>query len=235
MNLDLVLLPGMDGTARLYSRLVGALPVAWVKSPVQYPADDISSYEKLLSLIECTVPTRPYLLVAESYSVPLAIQFAAKRPEHLKGLVLCAGFASSPVRGWRKAAVRIVSPYLFRVPLQDWILRRFLVGEGAEVGLIEEVRRAIGLVKPKVLSSRLVEIFSCDVRDDLARVEVPILYLQAEGDRLVDSGSLEEFLRPQPTILVKRISGPHLLFQREPARCVEAIVEFLRWNDSEGY
>jgi pimeloyl-ACP methyl ester carboxylesterase len=225
-----MLLPGMDGTARLYSRLMHALPGGWRKSAPHYPAEVSVNYDKLLRMVQSIAPERPFLLVAESYSTPLAIRFAATRPEHLKGLVLCAGFASSPVSGWRRFVARLLCPVLFHLPLTDRAIEIFLVGENAEPSLVAAVRTAISCVKPGVLAARLVEILGCDVRSEVARIEVPVLYLQAQGDRLVGRRSLDQILEIKGDVGVERIPGPHLLFQREPARTAKAIEEFVRRN-----
>jgi pimeloyl-ACP methyl ester carboxylesterase len=203
-----------------------ALPGGWRKSAPHYPAEVLVSYDKLLRMEQSVAPEQPFLLVAESYSTPLAIRFAATRPEHLKGLVLCAGFASSPVRGWRRFVTRLLCPVLFHLPLTDRAIEMFLVGENAEPSLVAEVRTAISCVKPAVLAARLVEILGCDVRSDVARIEVPILYLQAQGDRLVDPDCLNEILQYAKNLVIERITGPHLLFQREPVRTAKAIEDF---------
>jgi pimeloyl-ACP methyl ester carboxylesterase len=225
-----MLLPGMDGTGQLYSRFINALPSGWRKSAHHYPAEVSVSYDKSLRMVQSIAPEQPFLLVAESYSTPLAIRFAATGPEHLKGLVLCAGFASSPVRGWRRFVTRLLCPVLFRLPLTDRVIEMFLVGENAEPSLVAEVRTAISCVKPAVLAARLVEILGCNVRSDVARIEVPVLYLQAQGDRLVGPNCLNEILQYAKNVAIERIPGPHLLFQREPDRTARIIEEFARWN-----
>lgn len=226
-DLDVLLLPGMDGTGRLYTRLLRALSESWRTTVVEFPGGEVAWYDELLPTVRSLAPEKPFLLVAESYSTPLAIRFASRRPEQLEALVLCAGFASSPVRGLPRLLVRLVGPVLFHLPLMSWVIQRYLLGVGADAALVEEVRAAIRAVRPEVLASRLKEILSCDVRSDLARIEVPILYLQAEGDRLVGTECLDEILRCKADIVVERIAGPHLLLQREPESATRAIVKFL--------
>lgn len=40
-------------------------------------------------------------------------------------------------------------------------------------------------MSPGVLSGRVREVLDCDVRDDLRRTTVPLLYLEASDDRLL--------------------------------------------------
>jgi pimeloyl-ACP methyl ester carboxylesterase len=218
----------MDGTGQLYSRLMKALPKAWRMTVLAYPTDAIEGYGELLQRVQLQVPEHPFVLVAESYSVPLAIRLAATHPEHLKGVVLCAGFASSPVVGWKRLAARLIDPVLFRLPLSGWVLQRFLIGEGADRALMDGVRSAISSVLPSVLEARLREILDCDVLADLPQVDVPLLNLQASRDRLVRDESLTAMRRNRDDLIVQKIDGPHLLFQREPEQSANAIERFIR-------
>lgn len=228
--MEILLLPGMDGTGKLYLPLTAELPASVQKRAPAYPAEAPLGYMQLLRIVEAAAPEQPFLLVAESYSTPLAIRYAATHPKHLKGLVLCAGFATSPVCGWRRPVAKMLSRILFHLPLPDATIERFLLGKGADPQLVDNLRKAIGSVRPRVLASRLREILRCDVRAELRRIEVPVLYLAAEEDRLIPPRCLEEFLQEKHDIVVERIRGPHLLFQREPLIASKAIEEFARRN-----
>lgn len=169
-----------------------------------------------------------FILVAESYSTPLAIKFAASKPANLVGIVLCAGFASSPIRGWRRAVGLFLAPVLFRFPLPDFALRFWLLGSEAPNSLLATVRGAISAVRPSVLASRLREVLKCDARAALRETKVPILYLQAKEDRLVGVSCFDEIRRISPEIKVTVIEGPHLILQRQPRNAAEVVVEFAR-------
>jgi pimeloyl-[acyl-carrier protein] methyl ester esterase len=226
--LKLVLLPGMDGTGDLFEGFVVALPASFEIEIVRYPTGDYLSYAELEALVRAVIPASgPFLLVAESFSTPLAIQCAASCLPHLRGLVLCAGFATSPVRGWRRRVCSLMAPILFRVKLSETAARFFLVGKDASDALVAAVRAAVSSVQSKVLSGRLREVLGCDVRAELARVAVPVLYIQAKSDRLVGTANLEEIRRIRPEMAVAVVDGPHLLFQREPQRTAEVVVEFV--------
>jgi pimeloyl-ACP methyl ester carboxylesterase len=137
----------------LFERLIHALPESWRTTVLKYPTDVIVDYDELLGMVQSNAPEQPFLLVAESYSTPLAIRFAATRREHLIGVVLCAGFASSPLVGLKRFVARLLGPILFYLPLSDWALRRFLIGDGAESSLRDEARSAIASVRPAILAA----------------------------------------------------------------------------------
>jgi pimeloyl-ACP methyl ester carboxylesterase len=168
------------------------------------------------------------VLLAESYSSPLAVQFAATNPPNLKALILCTGFVTSPVRGWRRFTASFLTSILFRLPLPAIFANYFLLGPDPPKGLLAAVRSALSTVKPAVLSARLRAILNCDARAELACISVPILYLQATQDRLIPASSLEEMQHIKPQVTVAKIPGPHLLLQREPETAAQSIANFIR-------
>jgi|SRR5579884_2385635 len=223
----LVLLPGMDGSGQLFQDLIRALPARLETITVRYPGDTYLGHSDLVELVRHHAQAAgPFLLVAESFSTPLAIQYAATNPPNLKGVVLCAGFASSPVRGSRRLAVRWFAPILFRISAPDFAVRRWLVGADAPQTLVRAVKASIATARSQVLVQRARELLTCDVRDELRRVSVPILYLQPSTDRLVSAACGEEMQAIRPDIRAVAIDGPHLLFQREPAKSARAITAF---------
>jgi pimeloyl-ACP methyl ester carboxylesterase len=224
--MKLVLLPGMDGTGELYAGFIAALPHRFETQVVRYPVDLSLSYSELMRFVESNIKdSEPFVLIAESFSTPLAIQFAASKPPNLKGLILCTGFIASPVRGLRRFFASLLSPFLFRMRLSENAARILLLGPDAPPALLSVVKAAISSVRPEVLSARLRAVFDCDAREELSRVSAPILYLQAQQDHLIPASCFEEIRRIKPQISVVKIDGPHLLFQRKPKETADIIVE----------
>jgi pimeloyl-[acyl-carrier protein] methyl ester esterase len=225
----LVLLPGMHGTGELFSEFIRMIPEPKHIETFHIPADASPLYDQLLGAVQSFVPTsEPYFLLAESFSTPLAIQFAATNPPNLRGLILCAGFATSPIRGGRKWLASLVAPLAFRLPLPKAVVSHFLVGKDAPESLHASVRAAIRAVKPALLAGRLHHVLAVDVRLALGQVSVPILYLQALHDRLVGQSSLEEIRAIKPQVEVVHIDGPHLILQREPQQAAEVVTSFIQ-------
>jgi pimeloyl-[acyl-carrier protein] methyl ester esterase len=82
----LILLPGMDGTGELFKDLLAKLSGEFETEVVRYPTDRYLSYQQLKELVQISTPaSAPYVLVAESFSTPLAVLCTAGRP-NLKGL-----------------------------------------------------------------------------------------------------------------------------------------------------
>jgi pimeloyl-ACP methyl ester carboxylesterase len=226
--MKIVLLPGMDGTGELFAAFVAALPETISAQVVRYPTDRFMSYADLEALVQSELPaSEPFVLLAESFSTPLAIALATKNPPNLKALILCAGFASSPVRGLQRSMLSLLAPIVFRVPLSKPAIRSFLAGSDAPGNLIEAVYSAVRLARPAVLSSRLRAIVKCDVRSRLTQISGPILYLQACQDRLVGDGSAQEIFGLNPKVTLLKIDAPHLLLQRMPEHSAKLIAHFI--------
>jgi pimeloyl-ACP methyl ester carboxylesterase len=219
----------MDGTGELFRGFVAALPGEIQTQIVRYPSDACFSEAGLADLIRSAMPTtEPYVLLAESFSSPLAIQYAATKPENLKGLVLCAGFASSPVRVLTRFAGSLMAPILARMALPAFAIRTCLIGWDASDDLLAAVRLTVSSVRPAVIASRIRFVLACDVRKQLGDIAVPMLYIQANQDRLIPGVCVKEIHRIKPEMAVKAIDGPHLILQREPQRTAEMVAEFVR-------
>jgi pimeloyl-ACP methyl ester carboxylesterase len=75
----LVLLPGLDGTGKLFAEFVEALKSVVECVVVAYPCDQPMGYGELEGLVVSALPKdRPFVLLGESFSGPLAIRIAAR-------------------------------------------------------------------------------------------------------------------------------------------------------------
>lgn len=229
---NLLLLPGLDGTGRLFRGFMHSLPKqVRSKAPI-YGEDQFLTFDQLASAVRFVSPeSEPFVLLAESFSTPIAIRLAAENPPNLRGLVLCAGFATSPAPGFLRLLGSMLAPVLVRAAITEPSIRFWFVGKDAPGSLVESVRAAISSVSPHLLSERLRAVLACEVRSDLSRVSVPLVYLQASNDRLVKRRSFEEIRRIKPEIQLIEVDGPHFLLQREPEKTAAIIAEFLQTLD----
>jgi pimeloyl-ACP methyl ester carboxylesterase len=224
----LVLLPGMHGSGELFAEFMNMVPGQERIEALHYPTDASPTYKQLLGAVGFIVlASEDYVLLAESFSTPLAILFAATNPPNLRGLILCAGFASAPIRGWRRSFASLIAPLAFRLPLPRIASSRFLVGADAPESLHSAVCSAIRSIRPVVLTARLRQVLEVDVRVALGNVSVPILYIQAQQDRLVGRCCLEEIQGIKPQVEVAQVGGPHLILQREPQKSADIVARFL--------
>lgn len=227
-SITLVLMPGLDGTGKLFGPLLKVIPSSYEPIILSYPDDRHLSQTELLEYVSAKLPSRPFVLLAESYSGPLAIQLASTLSSQVLALIVCATFVTNPLSpplGW---LVRTLGRFLFRLSPPAFLIRHFLLGKEAPVELISLFREALTRGKPEILFSRVHDVLKCDARDALRNCRVPILYLAAKKDKLVGPKSLKEMKAVLATIQEGYIEGPHFILQREPLKAFQRIDDFLR-------
>ena len=224
----LVLLPGLDGTGDLFTWLVKCIGDEFNTLVVRYPTDELLTSAQLRQRISDSTPTtEPFWLVAESFSTPLAIQFAANARSNMVGLILCAGFATAPRKGLIRIFVDLLAPIAVRLTPPTSVIRWFLFGSFGSVELAEAVRSATSRVRSSLLALRVRQALRTDARSELAAVACPVLYIRASEDRVVPETSSKEILRLRPETSIAVLNGPHLILQTRPAEAILTIKNFI--------
>jgi pimeloyl-[acyl-carrier protein] methyl ester esterase len=218
-----LLLPGLDGTGRLFARLQPLLDPALGPRVVSFPPNRALGYNGLLAEME--VPNGPFAIVAESFSGPLGVFLASKYAKQVRALVLVASFVRNPSPLARIGAA--LGPRLFRAPSPDLALRWALLGMDATDADVSDVRDAVESVDPAVLTHRLRELARVDVTREFRSSSVPTLYLAGSRDRLVSPSVMRQLRRLRPDLLTRVLDAPHLVLQRSPAEAASLIDEFL--------
>jgi pimeloyl-[acyl-carrier protein] methyl ester esterase len=226
--LDIVLLPGFDGTGQLSRYFADALPPQLTPSVITYPLDVPESYFDLETRVRNFLPSdRAFAIVAESFSGPMAIRIAAKKPKGLVAVVLVGTFVHNPVRfvpTWMKS---LVGSYLFHIPPPAWMVRQLVAGFDAPSELVSETLAAWCLVKPGVLAMRLREVLAVDAVDDFLAVTLPMLYVSGTQDRLLAPSTVDALQRLRPDLEVAVIAAPHFVLQMRPTEAADLIANFL--------
>src|SRR5260221_1963465 len=225
----LVLLPGLDGTGGLFASFCHSLPEGFIPTVVSYPPDKLLNYQQLIPNIREVMPwDQSYTLIAESFAGPLAIQFAAAQPEHIKAIVLVASFVRNPIHPLLEWARFLVKDSWLQKPLSESMLKKFFVGEDCPSGLAGQILESIRSVRSDVLAHRLRLALETDVSQLLRSCEKPILYLAGTHDKIVGKRGLEGIRAIKPGVSSVEIDAPHLLLQRKPAEAAAAIQQLLQ-------
>jgi len=190
----------------------------------------VLSYDKLVRFVLEQLPAdEPFVLVAESFSGPIALRVAAQDPPGLRGVVLCATFIRSPAPFSRAlaAAVRPVwfAQYASLPAAAALMTRRVLGSKGRHLqGLLVD---AVDSVAPEVMAGRARDVLLVDASDALVACPCPILYIRATRDLAVRRASLKRILRLRPDVAVEAVDAPHLALQVAPERCGQVLGRFL--------
>ena len=151
----LIFLPGLHGTAELYDDLVEQLhlqlslagsEVSFTNTLISYPTDFKQNYSRLFSWLcselnfdQISSDTK-VVIIAESFSTPLAIKIAQKFPARINGLVIGGGFCASPA--YPGFALLPLRP-LFMISPPRSAVRHFLSGTESSKELVHKVRYVV--------------------------------------------------------------------------------------------
>lgn len=219
-----ILLPGLHGTVDLFARFVAAAPTGFPLRCQPLPKEIVRSYSELAEWVRDRLPLDPVVLIAESFSGPLALLVADRCPRVL-GVVLSASFVERPLPG-----------FLAHVPAFVWgqspptALLSVLLTGGDRI-LAEEIRRTMATVTGDVLASRAAVALNVDVRAELERYSRPLLHLRATRDRIIRARSAARVRALKPSALIISIEAPHMLLQCRPTEAWSHIKSFIERSD----
>lgn len=216
----------MDGSGELLEEFVASLKPDIEAEVYAYPAQEPLDYPALEDLVWGALSTSPSparLLIAESFSGPVAIRLVARHPNLFLGLVLCATFVSSP-QPWFKPLRSVLKLPLPIPPARS--LMPLMMGRWATRNWTTREQLAMDRMRPAVARRRLANVLEIDETANLRRIRCPLLYLQATQDRLVPARNWKCILAGAPHAHRVRIPGPHFLLQAQPGESAGSIKQF---------
>ena len=196
--MQIILLPGMDGTGVLFKPLLKALPKDIEVHIISYPCDKKQAYNQLIEYVKESLPKeKEFMLVAESFSGPIGYAIAASPPDNLRSVVFVSTFITSP-----NAALSLITKLplalLLRIPIPLPIIKWFMLGKNIDPYTIELFKKSLKTVKGDVLAYRIKEM--AKLRGGAKRIDVKCVYIVAKNDRLVSRSHVEVFRRLAPNI-----------------------------------
>jgi len=223
----LVLLPGMDGSDKLFGPLRAAAPPGVDTIAVGYPPGPDNGYDDLLPGVRAQLPNdRPFYLLGWSFSGPLVLLAAAGRPPGLRGVILAASFVKTPVPWLPRWARHLATPALFRFYPAAARAKALLGGYGtSEVRRL--LREAHAFAGSEALACRARATLSIDATDALAACPVAVLYLRARKDGVIPASRAVEIKRLHPSVEIADIDGPHLALVTNPTAAWAALLAFM--------
>lgn len=223
----LVLMPGLDGSGALFAAFEQLVAGSWKYRSIRYPAELPSSIDAYAAHVEREIAAeRSVILLAESFSGPIAIRLAARLGQRVKALVLCASFATRPHLLVRWAS-HVPPALLSGMTRQRWALRWFCVGRHAPAALLGAVATELAQLSGHTIQRRLRMLIAPDAANTLADLQIPVLLLQPTQDRLLDPWAPKRLERLARGARVERLDGPHFLLQAQPQACWRKLVDWL--------
>lgn len=223
----LVLLPGVDGTGDLFADFVLAMKDEVRAVIIGYPQKQAMGYEELEEYVKDRLPVNePFVLLGESFSGPIAISIASSAPAGLIGLILCCTFARNPL-----PLLKPIKNLIHFLPISNKLtmfVAPFLMGEFSTKSLRKILAQTLGKVSSCTLRRRMHAVFDIDVSKKLEKIQIPILYIQAEDDRIVPVSALKKICEYAKKLKIVKLRAPHLLLQTVPLEAATAVKIFIQ-------
>jgi pimeloyl-ACP methyl ester carboxylesterase len=188
---SIVLVPGMDGTGRLFYRQTPLLAKSF-RVATYALRDDAPAMETLVAdladVIDAVSPTRRAIVVGESFGGALSLSLALTHPERVDALVILNSFPHFAPQYRLRLAIHGLG-------ILPWgampIVRRLTASRlHSRHTHRDEIARFLELTRASTKAGyvgRLKILRSYDVRDRLHELRCPTLFLAAEQDHLVPS------------------------------------------------
>lgn len=219
----LLLLPGLNGSNRLFAPLLACLPENQLVECLELPEHGPQDYPRLADGVLPRLGNAPFVLLGESFSGPLARELATRKPQGLQGVIFAATFVSRP-----NPLLRLVR-YLPQLPpsvlARRKLIRQFCVGHEASEVLVNLVVEEIRSMPARLARTRLETL--ADLNDSGSPLSIPCLNLLPLNDRLVTLAARQGVVAGCANIRTIEIAGPHFLLQSKAQRCATAILDFL--------
>jgi 3-oxoadipate enol-lactonase len=187
-----LLIPGLDGTGKLYFRQIEALSKSYRTLAWQFRNRDSFNLPDLVEEVaQGTENEKPgsMLLVGESFGGMVALQFALSHPERVQRLVLINAFPY--YRQKTRISLACLLSGLLQKPLargvKDFVVERILTSEGIQAPDRLLYREAIRLVCHPAYCRRLQLVRDVDLRGRLGEINTPTCFFASGRDKLVHS------------------------------------------------
>lgn len=216
--MKIVALPGLDGTGDFLEPLIDAFGTQHPVIPIKYPPE-LTQYAELERFVRERLPQDDaFVLLAESFSGPLAVRIAHAPSKGLKGVIFAATFARRP-RPLPALAARILNLMPFR---KVWFLRLILflsIRARPKLDFQALFVAAFQKVPAHTFAKRAEQCLRADVRGLLPNLSVPAVFIKATNEYVVSRNAWKDFQAAQIPII--EIKGTHFLMY-DQAKCTVA-------------
>lgn len=209
----LVLVPGIDGTGKLFYRQIPRLERRYTVTTTAL-RDDARSMDDLVADLHATVQGAAgegrVTIVGESFGGALTLSYALAHPERVERMVILNSFAhfGSQARLWLGYHLLRATPWgLMR------IVRQLNAGRmHSPQTARDEIRRFHELMRSATREgylSRMRILRDYDVRDRLSSIAAPVLYLAADRDTLIPSVEQARLMSERTPLATMRVLEGH--------------------------
>lgn len=226
-EITLVLLPGLDGTGKLFKPFLSALPLDIRTQVIVYPPDQLLSLSEYALLVERQLPPGRIVLLAESFSGPVALTLLSKLEKPVETVIFCASFAEPPRPLLLRLSPLVAHAGALLRSMPDFLLRQFCLGPDASIEQLELVQETLATLPPEVIAHRL-ELIAASHFFLKMQFNIPCYFFQATNDRLVPTEAVNWFSTHFQSFQLEQLTAHHFLLQVKPQECARQITKILR-------
>lgn len=232
----IVLTHGAGGTVESnFGAIIPALAANHTVVGPDYPGDDTPlNLDELADTVVAdavAAGVETFSLLGFSLGTTVAVRAAVRHPGRVRGLLLAAGFAKADnrlrhsMRIWQDLLSRAEYECFARTTLLQGFSPSFVNNLPADIADSLVQQTAAAIPGGTVAQSMLAE--SIDITDDLARITVPTLIVNATQDLLVDPANSRLLASAIPGAEYTEIAAGHVLMAEQPELWWQTIVDFL--------
>lgn len=214
----------MDGTGLLFQPFLDIFPEEIETQVITYPCNEKLSYQELISYVQDNLPKdNDFVMLAESFSGPIAYEISKKENERLKAIIFVASFIQPPNKLLSLAKITSFS-FLIPKTLPEFILR-FILGSLANKDLYLLINKALSKVSSHVMEFRIKEMAHLSLH--IEPITKKCIYIQANKDMLVSQNNADTIEHITECYKFYKIKGSHFLLQVNPDDCSKIIYDEL--------
>jgi len=210
----LVLVPGLDGTGKLFYRQLRSLARQY--RVVTYTLREAATMEDLVAdlagVIRGAAPGGRAAVMGESFGGTVALSFALAHPELLDRLVILNSFPRFRPQYRLRLAMWLLAAIPFPWPAMTAVRRLTASRLHSRYTHAREIRRFLVLTARTTrfgYLQRLRILRDYDVRDRLSEIRAPTLFLASEHDHLVPSVAQARYMAARVPGATMRILEGH--------------------------
>ncbi|MGO4894432.1 alpha/beta fold hydrolase [Flavobacterium sp. W21_SRS_FM6] len=221
----LLLLPGIDGSGKLYAPLLDVLPSNIKVQLAPLPEALFTDHSEIANHVLATLSDKRYVILAESFSGRTAYELCRLAPKKFVYVVFGASFITQPSRLLsfaRFMPLRLLNTTFLAKVLVGGLAMKLLLKNKLTNPFIHNLTALPGAF----LKNRLRLIHQLPQPNLI--MDVPCLIVTAKQDRLVSCEASAAIKRVFSQHAEQKIRGPHCLVQTRPKHFAKVFLTLYR-------
>jgi pimeloyl-ACP methyl ester carboxylesterase len=230
--MKMILLPGLDGTGKLFQPLLEKLPPDMDILVISYPNNKLLSYNELVDYVLLYLPTNEkFILVAESFSGPIAYRISQQKNENLASIVFIATFLEQPRPTISKFLIKFPLKYIFKFSAPIVILRYIFFSNNTDKRILQTFRKILKSIPVETTIYRIQQISI--LQRALVKVDMNVYYILAKKDKIIPHKVINSFQNIFNKVKIYSLNSEHLVLQSFPMECSDIIINIVNEEKSK--